>query len=270
MAPLVKLAQQGYDVKTAGDENLIFSSEWPLLKIYQSGPFTISDVTQQQVIATHDLGFPAVFWYFTNDTILAWENFGTLVNDKRSEFFGPTGGGTIGMTNSQLTFTPADFTATGSLQGYYYIFANDLTTQYTAPTNNIGGLPAGINPGRTFKIAKSGQSVKSTNLKDFVIHSDTRSPLIHSINPGTVGTDPIVAGGNSFTVEHDLTYVPMFFAYKLTNGVYTMIATGSGGSEILTSTSTKVTFQTSLFGQQLTIVILKDPFLVNYAVSVTQ
>ena len=261
----IKLAQQGYDVNTCGDENLIFSSQWPLLKIYESGPFTISDVSQQQVIATHDLGFPAMFWVFNNVTPQFEYNGGASANANRSDF----GNNQVVMSNSQLIWDPILYgLSTGTYQGYYYIFANDLTTQFTAPANNVGGLPAGVSPNRAFRIAKTGQSVHSTNLKDFVIHSDTRSPLIHSVNPGMVSQQP--AGSYAFIVPHDLDYVPMFFGYGLnTDSTYSLLFTGSGGSTVFSADTNQVTFASGTAGAQLTIVILKDPFLVSYAVSVT-
>lgn len=276
VARVVKLAQPGYDVRTAGDENLIYSSQWPLLKIYKSGPFTVNDVQQQQTIVNHDLGFPPIFWFFTNTQITAWENSGVLTSDTRSEFFGATGGGAFSINSNRLLFNPLGFGATGSLQGYYYIFANDLTKQFTAPINNVGAVPSSTNRGRVFKLAKPGKNVGSSNLEDFVIHSDCRSPLIHSINPGTVVADG-TATGNSFTVFHNLGYIPMFFGYSVSRGNsgegpvgdYTLLPTATGGSTSFQSDTTKVQFKETTAGRKMTVVVLKDPFLVDYSVAVT-
>lgn len=268
-ARVIKLAQQGYNVEDAGDENLVYSSLWPLLKIYKSGPFTISDVTQDQLIATHDLGYTPMFWFFTNDTIDSWLNSGAIKSDNRSEFFGSLGGGSLTISANQLFYSNNFTGSTSSLNGYYYIFANDITTQFTAPITNAGAQPAGRSNNRIFKVAKPGKDISSKDLQDFAIHSDTRSPLIHSINPGKVSPDPNVAGGNSFTVYHNLGYIPMFFGYTYSNGVYSMLPTGSGGSTIFTADTQKVQFQESVSGRQMTIVILKDPFLIDYSVSVT-
>jgi hypothetical protein len=257
---VVKLAQPGYDVKTAGDENLIYSSLWPLLKIYKQDKFTVSDVTQITTIAEHDLNFPAMFWFFSNATIDKWLGTGTMANERRSEFFGPIGANaSIKVNENKLVYEPGGF-ATGSLNLYYYIFGIDLTKQFTAPIIKVGAQSAGRATGRVFKLAKEGKSMDSNDLSDFVVHSKARSPLLHSVNPspGVVKT---------FTVEHNLGYNPMFFGYVRTDGYYTLIATGTGGSSNFTATENTVTFNDT-GGKEITIVILKDPFLIDYTVQV--
>lgn len=261
MARVIKLAQKGYDVKTAGDENLIYSSEWPLLPIYKQGSFTIGDVTQPTNIITHNLGFVPLFWYFTNANISATIN--QLTNDSRSEFFGSTGGGNIGINETNLQFVPQSFTATGSLTIYYYIFLVDITKPFQSPIKKVGGV-AGGSGGRVFKLAKPSKSVTSTNLDDFVIHSDCRSPLLHSITTGQ----------GALTANHNLGYSPMFFAYVQNYsgnepGYYELHPSGSGGGDILKSDINNVTFSITSGTKPISIVILKDPFLVDYTRSVT-
>jgi hypothetical protein len=263
---VIKLAQPGYDVKTAGDENLVYSSQWPLLKIYRQDKFRIPDVTVATTIATHDLKFIPVFWWFSNATLAAWSNgFGdTLVNEQRSEFFGPTGGGTLSIDANKLNFSPEVNTNVGALNGYYYIFALDLTKQYTAPVVRIGAVSGRGEDKYVFKIAKPGKDVSSHNLDDFIVHSRARSPLIHSVNPGKVTED--LGGGNfGFTVYHDLDYLPMFFGYtKNANGSYSIIYTGQGGSTLFESDEKKIRFTEAANTREMTIVILKDPFLIDY------
>lgn len=256
---VIKLAQPGYDVKTAGDENLIYNSNWPLPKIYKQGPVTIPDSTQNFTLTTHDLQYPAFFWFFSNASVDAYQGFGSIVNQRRSEFFGPTNSGTVGIDGGKLQFS-----AVGSMSGplnlYYYIFALDLTKQYTAPIIKVGSVAGASDNNFVFKLAKDGKSVHSNNLDDFVIHSWARTPLIHSVNP---------SGGvtKSFIVNHNLGYTPMFFGYVKTNGLYTLLATGQGGSSSLQADEQTVTF-TDTGGQELTIVVLKDPFVLDYSVRI--
>lgn len=253
---IVKLAQQGYDVNTAGDENLIYSSKWPLLKIYKQGSFVISSVTQTFVIAEHDLGFAPMFWFFANTDVSSWAGL-TISRDTRSEFFGPIGDGALAIDSTKLTYTASSFPFTsGPSEIYYYIFAIDLTKQFDAPIINVGGLQSGRR-GRVFKIAKEGKDISSDNLEDFVIHSDARSPLIHSVNPG------VVRGGR-FAVYHNLGYNPMFFIYSKSGTGYTMLATSSGGSTSTSVDKEKIEFSESSDGRELTIVVLKDPFNIEY------
>lgn len=258
---VIKLAQPGYDVKTAGDENLIYSSLWPLLKIYLQGSASIPDVRATQTLATHDLGYPPVYWFFANTNIVSWDNL-TISKDTRSEFFGPIGDGTLAVDSAKLSYTANAFPfAGGSAQLYYYIFALDLTKQYTAPIIKVGNVSGGFNSKTVFKLAKPGKDISSTDLQDYVIHSRARSPLIHSVNPslGTVKT---------FTVTHSLGYLPMFFGYvKNSNGSYTMIATGQGGSSSFQSTENTIVFNDT-GGKELTVVILKDPFLLDNTIPI--
>lgn len=259
MAQVVKLAQPGYDVKTAGDENLIYSSEWPIPKIYLQNNTTIPDVTKSFTITTHDLQFPPFFWFFSNSTIGGWLNSGAVLNQNRSEFFGPTANGTISINENNLIYTPTTGT-TGSLNLYYYIFALDLSKQYIAPIIKVGSISGGDSQNFVFKLAKEGKNVSSNNLDDFVIHSRARTPLIHSVNPSQGVT-------KSFTVTHKLGYNPIFFGFTKVNGYYTMIATGSGGSSNFTSTDQIIQFNDT-GGKEITIVILKDPFDIDYTVQV--
>lgn len=260
--PVVKLAQPGYDVKTAGDENLIYNSNWPLLKIYQQDSYKTDNIGVVNKIATHDLGFTPVFWYFANTPINTWQKSGTAGQTQRSEYMGPLGDGSIQVDGASIQFVPNPFPlVTGPAQLYYYLFALDITKQYNAPTINVGGIQ-GARPNRVFKIAKPGKSVDSSDMFDFVVHSDARSPLIHSVNPS-----PGVV--KAFSVEHDLTYLPIFFVFvKNTNGSYSPLYTGQGGSSSTLSDENNVSFNDTA-GQEVTIVILKDPFLIDASIEVS-
>lgn len=252
--PVVKLAQPGYDVKTAGDENLIYNSNWPVLKIYQSGPFQTRNIAVQQSIADHDLGFTPVFWYFANTPINLWANTGTASQEARSEFMGPLGDGVLEIDSKSLTYVPnsAFPGVTGPAALYYYLFALDIAKQYTAPIIKLGDIQ-GARGSRVFKIAKPGKDITSDDLFDFILHSRARSPMVHSVNP-TPGTV------KSFTVDHNLTYLPMFFAFEKTaRGSYKTLYTGQGGSSSIQSSETQVIFNDS-GGKEITIVVLKDPF----------
>lgn len=262
MTGVVKLAQPGYNIRTAGDENLIYSSLWPLLKIYKQDSYTASDVTQNAVIVDHDLPFPPMYWFFSNTTINGWQNSGAITNTTRSEFFGPIANGSISVTDSQLKFT-AGLATTGSLQLYYYIFALDLTKRFNAPIIKVGDVSGGSNEKRVFKIAKPGKDIHSPNLEDYVVHSRARSPLVHSVTPG------LVIGGE-FTVEHNLGYNPMYFPYtKNADGSYELMPTGSGGTTRFRTDENKITFTESGSGRDMTIVVLKDPFVIDQRVGVS-
>lgn len=256
---IVKLAQPGYDVKTAGDENLIYSSQWPLLKIYKEGSATVTS-TETVKITDHDLGYPAMYWFFTNNALSTYLGSAALTSEERSEFFGPAGDN-IDINSSQLRHVPSTTNPTGQLKLYYYIFALDLTQEFKAPIIKVGAIGGGDSKGPVFKIAKPNKDISSDNLQDYIIHSRARSPLIHqvAVSPGTV---------KRFVVNHDLGYNPMFFGYVKSGGYYKLIATGQGGSSSFNSDNSNITF-TDTAGKEITVVVLKDPFILDYSVGVT-
>ena len=56
-----KVSRKGFDVKTASDKQLAFSSEWPLLPIEAEGTYSIADGWHTYDIYTHSLGYYPVF-----------------------------------------------------------------------------------------------------------------------------------------------------------------------------------------------------------------
>lgn len=274
MNKVVKLAQPGYDVNTAGDQNLIYNSNWPLLKIYKTGSFStdslgsLGDAAAQ--IATHDLGYVPAFWIFDNRAIESWNSTHTTTAGNRSEFGGFVVGLVPRMYNDRFEVSPslAPFNKFISLR--YYIFALDITKAYQAPSVNVGSAVSGSGGGAVFKLAKPGKDVNSTNLEDYTIHSDARSPLIHSVNPGTASED-LGGGIKGFTAYHNLGYSPMFFMYQYdaTTGGWHITNTGTGGSTKIIADYQKVQYQTANANDMVSFVILKDPFLIDYSISVS-
>lgn len=266
---VVKLAQPGFDVKTAGDENLIYNSNWPLLKIVKEGSFTIPDINQDTVIVNHDLGYVPLFWISTNTSMKTWgQASGVIVNEPRSEINGNTGG-VIRADANRLFYTSAAAPAlSGSIKIYYYVFALDVTTNYIAPTIKTGGFAAGRGEDKVFKLAKEGKSIDSQDLDDYVIHSRARSPLIHSVTNVTTGPDPTISGGYGFRVYHNLGYNPLFFAFlKVADGSYEQMPSSSGGAGLF-GKSTYIEYNWVVGGETIGLVILKDPFEASYAVNV--
>lgn len=270
---VVKLAQPGFDVKTAGDENLIYNSNWPLLKIYKTGSFTSNNIGATLGIITeitqHDLGYVPMFWIYSNQPIESWSLTQTAALGNRSDYIGQVNFVIPTMSRNRLTITSNVSSLNNYISFRYYIFALDLDKQYTAPIIKVGNQTAGKRGKSVFKLAKSGKDINSPNLNDYAIHSDARSPLIHSVNPGIVNED-IGGGSYAFTIYHNLGYAPMFFGYlKGASGSYTQTATGGGGTTKFTADEQKVRYQSTANGQALTIVILKDPFEIDFTVNVT-
>lgn len=279
---VVKLAQPGIDVKTASDENLIYNSNWPLLKIYKTGTFiTTDDTTTYQVLTEHNLGYIPAFCVFTNNSIQDWWN-PTGIPQRRSEYFGFQPLQPL-MTSSSLTSGLTDVIFHGTERYKYYIWALDITKPYLAPTIKVGQQATGHGSRTVFKLAKEGKDMSSSNLEDYIIHSDARSPLVHAVFPGVTDTDPTLTSGYGVTFYHNLGYVPMFFIYQSifnTDGSspelfinppmsYFQIFPGQGGSSGVRVDENKLQFFSATRGQNISFLVLKDPFNINYSVRVT-
>lgn len=283
---VIKLAQPGFDVKTAGDENLIYNSNWPNLKIFDQGSFTTnSGASTPQLIKNHNLGYPPLIWYTSNDPINYHSKLsgdtatGPAVD--RSEFLGPTSWFPV-VTKDKLIYN-AGPGGVNSLDThfYYYIFALDISKNYIAPIIKTGAIGGAHDSRIKFKIAKPTKNIDSPNLEDYVIHSDARSPLLHSVQVATIGDDSNSVGGVGLTVFHNLGYIPIFFAFRHykddsfftpgngTGEMWNPVITGTTGGSIFDVDEKKITFSFPVRGVEYSIVILKDPFLVDYSSQVT-
>lgn len=246
---VIKVAKRGFDARTTGDENLLYSNLWPMLPIAKQGEFTVN-AGADSVVTTHELGYPAAFWVFTNN---GTTNINRRSNTSELALLRP-----FAINDKELVFkTDGD---SGSLHGYYYIFALDLTKKFEAPITKTGGQEGSGQP--VFRLARPG---KSTNdrLVDQAISTEARSFLIHSVTPGKVEED--YQGGKAFRVPHALGYVPVAIAYSLDNGYYYT----NGTTLDFYGTDSEVIFTEATGGREMTTIIFKDPFEITSSALVT-
>lgn len=274
-----KLAQPGYDVKTAGDENLIFNSNWPTLKIYKQGSYMIKDFTQTQTIATHGLGYAPFFYWFSNENIEGWESFVVpRTSQPRAEMRGEIGSGDIWVDETKLFYklSPSAVAAPGYTTIYWYIFALPIKKDYKAPIIQVGGQNSlNAKSSRVFKIAKEGKDITSDKLEDYVLHSDARSPMVHMVKSGILGeTTKGPFNLPAVTAVHNLGYKPMFFGFlRIIDPPDNAFVLVFGNSVIpgvvgfdVNETEISYIYVSPIF--EISIVILKDPFIVDYSVRV--
>lgn len=194
-----KVSQRGFKTLTAADRQLLSNSSWPLLKIAFTGVFSIGNgggvgcdatnvyfedvVTGRQILYTHGLGYPPMFWAI-----------GDAINDGIRAI---DGGGSVGQ---HLTFR-------------LYVFRLPLNQTFQAPViQPSDAAPIVTDPNYGIKVAKDGKNVRSTDYRDYVIHSATKSPLIHAVAIGTPNVGNGFAG-TVFTYTHGLGYTPMAFCF---------------------------------------------------------
>lgn len=240
-----KLSQPGYDVNSAGAQDLIFSSSFPTLKEAATGIITGKNTTNEVTVYEHNLGYHPFFLVQVNSgsgsEMDVNNNF--WVDDKKL-YFGDTGTASFRWTVYRLPLYK-DFQATALDQG----------TSVAGGVDNDFGL----------KFTKDGKDINSTDLRDFTLHSRGRPPLIHQVS-----TKDWVQGVTEHTVYHNLTYIPLAFAFNFgkhtvhgVSGFATIQVFGSpqappgisrGIDSIAISSDTLTSVKTS-------IVILKDPFV---------
>ncbi len=229
----------GYDVKTAVDYLLQYHSSWPLLKV--------GDTNVASGTVDHNLGY-----YPFHIVTTATGQVSQLVASSD-----------IGVSTTQL------FNATGLR---YFIFRLPLTEAFTAPIIPGNTTLTSFNDDYGYKVARPGKDVSSTDLRDFSLHSSTRSPMLHTVSPGAM----VNTGGGlgfEYTVPHSLGYTPIAFAFiqpgvnalGMTPGRYFIVrpAIGVAGfSYVADSSSVYVTADNIDFTDtpNVSVVILKDPF----------
>lgn len=245
----IKVSQNGFDAETCPDYKLLFNSSWPLLKILDSGQFT--NASSPSLISSFALDYVPAFWWYSDGKV------GTEHTSNVSTF-GSTFNGQLAISRSALSFRSGFGAKT--LTGRFYIFALNIEEAFTAPSiilPTVAEVPAIADTTYGIRIAKPGKSIDSTDLRDFSVNSNTRSPMVHSVTPGTKDASP-----STITITHNLGYAPMAFVYvKLTGETDYILLTGADDTNISVTTTT-LTFLLP-YACSYSVVILKDPLLLN-------
>lgn len=242
----IKVALPGLDATTAPDYQLLFSSQWPNIKIFNTVIVSIQSVAtldnNNNIIYQHGLGFPPAVVPFT-------------MNNQAE-----IGTGTIGEATGVLSVDDQNVylvSATPPSSMGLLIFYIDITQPFTAPIVNTGGSqPIATNATLKYgiRIAKANKTVSDPDVRNFVLRSDCRSPMVHAVVQGIIGA------GQQFVYQYDLLYNPIFFAYiqvPNTNQyafANSYSAIGTVGSSITVG---------GIAGLAVSIVILQDPFIIT-------
>lgn len=235
-----KLAQPGFDVETAGDQNLIFSDQFPVLKEEKSGLFKGGFNNYE-----HNLGYEPFYLIFDTTGRFLLGSGG--VDAKK--IYGPTDGGTY----------------------RFHVYRLKLFENYDAPALNVQfATEGGAGDKFALKIAKKNKAVDSSDLRDYAIHSRARSPLIHKVN--YQDWLPTAALGNH-TVAPGLPYNPIAFGFakNTTTGVTTNLISGGQSPPKLSRNGATGEININNAGtnaSRTSIVIFKDPILAPLKIKV--
>lgn len=250
--PKLKLSQPGYDVRNAGDQNLAFSSDFPILKEAYTDIFdhdTLSDSAfGYYKVFDHNLGYVPFFLVFNKDSQMV---IGTdWAIDEKALY--------VAAGATDILGNPV----TGKYR--WNIYRLNIFQDYRSPVPDIK-LPAagGVDFDFGIKVAKRGRDLQSTDLRDFTIHSRARSPLLHIVDHKEWKD-----GDAQHIVDPELPYNPICFGFArelVNNKVYNMI-TGGQAAPKLTRQSDKIQIDSGpLATSDTSIVVFKDPFVTtNY------
>ena len=187
----IKVSRKGYDVKTASDKQLAFSSQWPLLPIEAEGTYNIASGTQTYTIYNHNLGYVPVFMCWEEDASGNLEvmdaSYRNVIADTSDLIY-------------KASYSASAFTL------HYKVFRRPLLTEYDA--GSLISTDATEKDSGDYGIIVSlpGKDVSSTDKRDFSVRSDVRQLMIHKTG---YTTTPVGDG----TVTHSLGYNPMYWMY---------------------------------------------------------
>jgi hypothetical protein len=202
----IKISAPFYDVNTAGDINMIFSSSFPTIAVGFQKTFTLAAADYQRPIA-HGLPFPPLAMLYRADS----------GKGRQSLLDAPDVDGT------NVYVTQWDFPGTSRLV-HLVCYAIDLSKTVDYPfIQQPQGQQSTYDPNYGIKLAKEGFDVSDKDLRNFIIHSRTRSPLVlhqqavadnvNSVtlrytNPG--GYQPWVFGYGGALIGSTPVYTPAF------------------------------------------------------------
>ena len=190
----IKISAPFYDVNTAGDINLLFSSSWPSIAVGFEKTFILNASDFNRPIA-HGLGFPPLTMIFRADSNRGYQ---TLLDAPDVD-------------STNVYVTQWDFPGANRLV-HLVCYAVDLSANQTFPfIQQPLGTAKSYDPNYGIKLAKEGYDVSDADLRHFLIHSRTRSPLILS-------QQAVADNVNSKTLSYTnpAGYLPWVFGYGST------------------------------------------------------
>jgi hypothetical protein len=248
----IKISKPGYNVETAEDSDLIFSSGWASLPIAfeATGSYTNSFQTDQ---VTHGLGFPPLACIFYGYNGLAYRAALVTV-DSSKVYISNTG---------QYPTIPIGATGT-----YHVVAFNvDLSRDVDYATTDQSSTNTIYDPDYGIKVAKEGQDITSTDYRDFILHSRCQSPLVLSVKnqSSSIATDTV-----NFTSPKN--YRSWVFGYvRGTNGRYRYAPYGgSAYPETLTNgIGSTIQWVPASSDDGAALVVLRDPMFTSNIVQAT-
>lgn len=247
----INVSRSGYNVLTASDQEMLFESEFPSLKIQARGSTAITNNTGPFLLYSYpaDMAYVPVFWGF-------------VVSGGQSQVLGSGYSQYLLSTSASLYWNPTSIsTGLPNFTLYWYVFRSPLSTTITAKslrgtvgTAKTGSAKFGIRASAPGKSAT--KSADYTDKRNMTFDSTTRSPIVHmsGLVTYTLGT-PLV-------LTHNLGYSPLYFAFFQLSGSGYWQSVFSADDANVSATATQITIAVGYSGKAA-YVIFKDPLLVS-------
>jgi hypothetical protein len=238
----IKVSRQGYDAHTASDKQLAFSSEWPLLPIEAEGSKALTNSTAyDEVLFTHNLGYAPVFFI--------WQEYsGTFY--PRGKYFG------LNVYATTTTLHLEDTPLNGNCTLHWKVFRRPILKNYTGTNLITTDLTEGSSGDYGVLVSKPGESVNSSDKRNFSVRSDLRQFMVHQSGYETSDL-------NTSTYTHSLGYPPIYWLYveqDLRNpaGAYSLIS--ETDDFVVSASTTQLTWTFyAVHGLKFAYIIFKDP-----------
>lgn len=237
-----KVSRQGFDVDTASDKQLAFSSEWALLPIEAEGTISLTNgVAYDQVLYTHNLNYVPLFFI--------WEENGGA-RYPLGKFF------PFNVYATTTTLHLEDAPYYGNCTLHWKIFRRPMLTSYTASTLNSTDATETDSGDYGIVASLPAKDVSSTDKREFSVRSDVRQFMVHKTG---YTTTPSLQE----TVTHNLGYQPMYWLYvegtgRNPAGAYNLII--QTDDFVVSASTTQLTWTFyGIDGLNYAYVIFKDP-----------
>lgn len=185
----IKVSRTGFDVNTASDKQLAFSSQWPLLPIEAEGETVLTPAPGGgfvlEDIYTHNLGYAPVFVIDRLDgnpfffPLWAWCNTTKIWFD--------------GYLDEAITIR-------------WKVYRRPIETNFSSVNVNVTDATQKIDADYGVLVSLPGKNIESTDKRDFCIRSDVRQLMVAK-------SGYIAEGIGGLTTDHNLGYKAMYLAY---------------------------------------------------------
>lgn len=232
----LKVSKAGFDALTAQDNDLLFNSSWPSLQVVK-----VVQSTGTTAIA-HGLPYPTFAVIYGQDPILSF--------------------------NTAFTPLNTDATYVYPSIGTVVIYNLDITTDVDYPYSDKPKVLSTYDSNYGIKMAKVGADINSTDLRDYIIHSRTGSPLVLAVK-----TETTVSPNNPTYIQYTnrLGYPAFVFGYIYNDSTARYVVAPAVGQAypITFSNGTTSYIQTGVLGSKGSLVVLRSPMFASTPVGVT-